>query len=342
MCVHSTPTAHLAGPPSSGHPAFHGRSLRHCSARVRPVRDIAGVSQLALAGLPCLVDWTVHYLRASFHGECLFASPVGTLLAALRRYVSLVRASGGDLPDTASHFSVLWRRHRSWPRDVALAVAVTSWLLGWPVRSILTLLYDQLMRGACDGAACTASQKPSGAAAPACTGFSALGSRRHGACQVTRVGGMRRRGVVARGALASRSRGSHAAAVDFPRLEAPGAVLCGPAASRRQGPPAHPSRAPRWRRHRALDSARHPSITPARPLDVRTYAGTPRPRGSILLACTTPGRQQCRQNPGARHAGAELLRKRAPRPTTNPSNHRVDRQGVVGGERAWCRAPLQN
>ena len=116
------------------------------------VRDIKSVSELARAGLPCLVDWTVRYLRASFYGGCLSASQVWTLLAALRRYVTLVRTLGGDLPDPTSHFSVLWRLHRSWalaipcdfrtpvPHSVALAVAVTSWLLGWPVPSLLTLL----------------------------------------------------------------------------------------------------------------------------------------------------------------------------------------------------------
>ena len=116
------------------------------------VRDIKSVSELAETGLPCLVDWTVRYFRASFHGGCLSASQVGTLFAALRRYITLVRALGGDLPDPTSHFSVLWRLHRSWslaipcefrtpvPHSVALAVAVTSWLLGWPVLSFLTLL----------------------------------------------------------------------------------------------------------------------------------------------------------------------------------------------------------
>ena len=68
------------------------------------VRDIKSVSELAKAGLLCLVDWTVRYLRASFHGGCLSASQVGTLLAALRRYVTLVRTLGGDLPDPTSHF----------------------------------------------------------------------------------------------------------------------------------------------------------------------------------------------------------------------------------------------
>ena len=121
-------------------------------AQFLAVRDIKSVSELAKTGLPCLVDWTVRYLRVSFHGGCLSASQVGTLLAALRRYITLVRTLGGDLLDPTSHFSVLWRLHRSWslaipcefrtpvPHSVALAVAVTSWLLGWPVLSFLTLL----------------------------------------------------------------------------------------------------------------------------------------------------------------------------------------------------------
>ena len=91
-------------------------------------------------------------LPQSFFPWCLSASQVGTLLAALRRYITLVRTLGGDLPDPTSHFSVLWFLHRSWalaipcefrtpvPHSVALAVAVTSWLLAWPVLSFLTLL----------------------------------------------------------------------------------------------------------------------------------------------------------------------------------------------------------
>ena len=58
---------------------------------------------------------------------------------------------GHGLPGPSSHFSVLWRLHRSWalaipsdfqtplPHDIVLGVAVTSLLLGWLLLSILTL-----------------------------------------------------------------------------------------------------------------------------------------------------------------------------------------------------------
>ena len=100
----------------------------------------------------------MRYLRSSAE---LSTSQVGTLISGLRRYVNLVRSLGGALPDSSSHFSVLWRLHRSWslaiprgfrtpvPHDVALAVTVTSWLAGWRELALLTLLkFHCLLRSA--------------------------------------------------------------------------------------------------------------------------------------------------------------------------------------------------
>ena len=59
-------------------------------------------------------------------------------------------------------------------------------------------------------------------------------------------------------------------------------------------------------------------------------------------ACTTFfGQRQCKHNSKARTVSAKFLRERAPGPTTFPSNHRVNREGRVGGVAAWCPAALQ-
>ena len=147
--------------------ALFGMSYLRTSYLARPrvicKRSLRSKSSSLSVTLPVSGGWhnedcrvslsvTVRYLRSSFHTGVLSAGQVGNLIAALRRYITLVKSLGGDLPDTKSHFGILWKLHRSWlmaipqdfrapvPLNVALAIAVASWLAGWHELALLTLV----------------------------------------------------------------------------------------------------------------------------------------------------------------------------------------------------------
>ena len=72
-------------------------------------RVVAVMVWVVERGIPCIVECTVRYFRSAFHAGVLAASQIGTLISSLRRYVTLVRSLGGALPDSSSHFNVVWK-----------------------------------------------------------------------------------------------------------------------------------------------------------------------------------------------------------------------------------------
>ena len=208
---------------------------------------------------------------------------------------SLVRSLGGALPDSSSHFGVLWRPHRSCslaiPHD--FRTPCPSWLARWHELALLTLVSFHChlrlaearnLRWAdihCFGAQQQARQ-PWPFRACGCRLAEDAPAPRPCVAPVPRGGAS-----LAGGPRASHTSRPLANRVDPPAVAAPCALPHDPPTAWCAIAPARAARSPLRGANRALAAATgcHSTQT-SRPLDLGAHIGVARARGNILLTRT--------------------------------------------------------